>query len=234
MNSGKNCRLVLFDVDQTLIKSIGRAHDLSYRETFKNIFGIDASSTDIEPFGKTERRIFIEVLRKHGIPQDVINSRLDNALEHMSKSFKKNFEAHQDIELNEGVRELLDMLKESGFFLGIVTGNLESIARIKLARAGIEDYFSVGAFGDRFESRSLLVDSAIKEAERIVGQRLNKNNIFVVGDSFSDILAGKECGVKTIGVATGNSSIDTLGSYHPDFIIKNFENPREVLNIFFL
>ena len=118
----------------------------------------------------------------------------------------------------------------SGFaplMLGLATGNLETGARIKLDRGGLNRYFSFGGFGSDSEDRAELVRKAAKKAAHKKGESILPSDIFVIGDTNLDIEAGKRAGFKTIGVATGNYSLEELLSAGAGLAVVDFEQGRD-------
>ncbi len=114
--------------------------------------------------------------------------------------------------------------------MGLVTGNMEDIAWLKLDKVGLKNYFQFGGFGDDAMERISLVRQAIDEAEKFYG-RLNRENIFVIGDTPRDIVSGQKSGVKTIAVATGDFSLHELQMMQPDFVLENLEDTTRLMNI---
>jgi len=104
--------------------------------------------------------------------------------------------------------------------LGLITGNLKEIAMAKLKLAGIEHYFSFGGFGDNL-NRDDTAREAIKNKE--------DDEIFLVGDTPLDILAGKEIGAKTIGITTGIYSAKELKDVGADIVVDNLKQLGEIL-----
>jgi phosphoglycolate phosphatase-like HAD superfamily hydrolase len=111
--------------------------------------------------------------------------------------------------------------------LGLATGNIELGARIKLERGGLNPYFSFGGFGSDAEDRTELVRKASEKAADKYGASIATSNIFVIGDTPLDIEAGKRCGFKTVGVATGSYSVDELLAAGASFAVKDLERERD-------
>lgn len=221
-------KLVLFDIDKTLIKS-AKEHHNAFSVAFKNVFGLDVDIDIIEHAGMTDWQIITEVLKQKGVAEEEIKSKISQCMEEIVKYFK---EAVKDakVEILPGVKNLLPKLKKNNVLIGLVTGNLEQVARAKLAKIGLDDYFKVGGFGSDDIDRTNLVKIAVKKAQ----EEFNfKGDIFLVGDAPRDMYAGKAAGVKNIGVATGKFSIDELRSAGADFAIPNLENTEEILAIIF-
>jgi phosphoglycolate phosphatase len=222
-------KLVLFDIDGTLLLGGNELHKSAFAEAFRKVFGINASIDVIEHAGKTDRQIIIEVLEKNGISQAAAREKMQEITEEMTVFFEKNIE-NEKLTVADGAGELLKYFDENDILMGLVTGNLEPIARGKMKKVGFNDYFKVGGFGSDDEKRANLVKIAIKRAEDNFGFKF-ENNVFLVGDTPRDILAGKEAAVKTIGVATGNYSEADLQKEQPDFILKDLIQKEAILKL---
>jgi phosphoglycolate phosphatase len=207
-------KLVLFDIDKTLIKS---SSAWRFSEAFKKVYGVDTNISIINHHGMTDQQIIIEVLKKNGIDEKIIVSKLKEYMTEMVDSYKKSGEKDEIILLGD-VKESIDaLIKKGDIVLGLVTGILESIAWAKLKKAGIDGYFSVGGFGSDDINRANLVRLAVKKAEDKFGIKFD--TVFLVGDAPQDMKAGKEAGVKTAGVTTGIYTKKDLEKAGADYIM---------------
>lgn len=220
-------KLVLFDIDGTLLKGGNTLHKLAFSNAFKKIFDVDASIDIVEHAGKTDQQIIAGVLAKKGIKESAVREKIGEIMKEMINFFEDKIEDESSIVL-DGAREFLEYLDSNKVLMGLVTGNLEPIAKGKMERANLNDYFKVGGFGSDDENRANLVKIAIKKAEDNFDFKFN-NNVFLVGDTPRDILAGKEAGVKTIAVATGNYTEDDLSKEEPSLILKNLTQKEKIL-----
>jgi len=221
-------KLILFDIDRTLILS-SRAHHKAFSEAFKKVYGVDTNIDIINHHGMTEQQVIIEVLKKNGLNEQKIKSKLKECMKIMIDSFKESID-NDEIILLDGVRGLLEELEENDFLIGLVTGNLEEIARGKLKKVGINHYFKVGGFGNDDIDRVNLVKLAIKRAEENFNFKSN-NNVFLFGDTPHDIKAGKKVGVKTIGVTTGIYSKEQLKNANADVVLENLKDTNKILKL---
>jgi len=224
-------KLILFDIDGTLLKGMSKIHFKSFSEAIRKVFKIDARPTDITHSGKTDTRIILEVLEKHGISRDKVLPRLKEIYKIMIDFYKKNVDLDTDIKPNGNVEKLLFILKKKGHILGLLTGNLEEIARTKIGKFDLNKYFDLGSFGEISENRTKLLENAIEQSKSKFKINLSKEDIFVVGDTRFDIESAKELGVKTIAVATGNYSIEELKKYNPDYLFKDFSDIDKIINV---
>ncbi len=222
-------KLILFDIDKTLIGGENKSHKFSFSYAFKKVYGIDTNIDIIDHPGKTDQQIIIEVLKKKCLDEKRIKSKITECMKVMVDYFNE-FINNENIFLLDGVQELLNELNENGFIMGLVTGNLEDIARGKLKKAGINQYFKVGGFGSDDVDRANLIKLAIKKAGSNFSFKFT-NNVFLIGDTPRDIKAGKSAEVKTIGVTTGIYSKKQLKDAGADFVVPSLKDKEEILKI---
>ena len=122
-----------------------------------------------------------------------------------------------------GVKTLLASLRKEGHFLGLLTGNIERGAMLKVAHYGIADYFQFGAYGDDHWNRNKLGPIALERAEKSTGMRFSQDEILVIGDTPKDVACAHAFGVKCVAVATGNFSEEELVACGADRTVPNLE-----------
>ena len=221
-------KLVLFDIDKTLL--VGSTfHYTALKEALSQVYGIKNPSSIPNMQGMTDLKIICTTLALEKLDLDTIKSGLDECMDLMYLNFKVALQ-NKDLIVLDGVRLLLENLQRLEIPMGLVTGNMEAIAWLKLEKVGLKKYFQFGGFGDRVVKRSSLVKDAIAESEKNLG-KINYENIFLVGDTPRDILGGQKVGVKTIGVATGDFSNDELILAGADFILDDLKDTKTVLDI---
>jgi phosphoglycolate phosphatase-like HAD superfamily hydrolase len=219
-------KLVLFDVDRTLIGRSQCHHD-AFSYSFKQVYGVNVDIRIINYGGMTDPAIAIEVLKKIGIKEDIICPKLPECMDTIVDYFLKNIKRDK-IPILAGVNDLLELLDNNRTLLGLVTGNLEPIAWGKLESIHIDHYFKLGGFGSDNINRTELVKTAIKKARN----DYNFNGTtFVIGDTPRDIKAGFEANAKTIAVATGTYSVEELENYNPDFVFLDLKEKEEIFNV---
>lgn len=221
-------KLVLFDIDKTLIKST-KAHFEAFRVAFKKVYGVNAEVDTVNYDGMTDQQIIIKVLKNKGLNEADIMPRLQECMTAMSNFFNQAV-TKEEIVLLGGVRELLKELDKQDLIMGLVTGNLEQIARGKLRKAGIEGYFKVGGFGSDHVDRAQLIRIAVGEASQNFNFQ-NENTVFVFGDTPKDIRAAKEGGAKAIGVTTGIHNKEQLMEAGADIVLENLKDKCRILEI---
>jgi phosphoglycolate phosphatase-like HAD superfamily hydrolase len=222
--------LILFDIDGTLIDS-GEAGSRSLNLSFKELFSIVNAFHGISMAGKTDTQIMKEGLLKHGISVDgnfdvVINT----YLKYLQQEVHNN-RRH----MKPGIYELLEKFSLTrDIQIGLLTGNIESGARIKLEPFKLNKYFPTGAFGSDDDDRNKLLPIAINRFEEICRRKISTDECIVIGDTPRDVHCAKIYGATCIGVATGPYSIDELIGAGADYVAKdllNYNNLLQFLNM---
>ncbi|MDE1866062.1 MAG: HAD family hydrolase [Candidatus Micrarchaeota archaeon] len=220
-------RLVLFDVDGTLIKQWSGAPSQSGR-LIKKYFNLDSSKIRLEGGGMTDRQIIVEKLKRLGLENPDADPRLAAALLGYT-SITKEIMDEFGIEQVPGAERLVKRLIDEGISVGLLTGNTPGRARIKLEAVGLWNYFKIGAFGDATTKRSELVPIALRKAKEKTGISFRKSCVFILGDTVRDIMCAREAGTKSIAVATGKQTFDALAAESPDFVFRDFSNIEAML-----
>ena len=124
-----------------------------------------------------------------------------------------------------GAEDLRLRLIEDGILVGITSGAVEAATHIKLARAGLNQYFSFGGFGSDSTDRGHLTRMAIGRARIVIGSPLDPTRVCVVGDTPADVDAAHAAGAIGIGVATGKYKIAELKQAGADHALNNLTEP---------
>ena len=223
-------RLVLFDIDGTLLNSagLGRA---SMRRALGSIFGSPGNPA-YRYDGKTDKQIVRDVMRLEGHSDEHIDSQMQKLIEIYLDGLREGAASGKfDVRPLDGVIELLDALEpRDDVVLGLLTGNVESGARTKLTAAGIDpDRFRVNAFGSDHEHRPELPAIAQRRANEQLGLDIAGDRMVVIGDTPADIACGRSLGAKAIGVASGHYTVEDLRSHNPYAVFPSLKNTAEVL-----
>jgi phosphoglycolate phosphatase len=141
-----------------------------------------------------------------------IDDRADAVRECCSRAYAKLCPPDLADKVVPGIVECLAWLAERPeVMLGLLTGNFEAVARLKLARAGVGSYFASdqGAFGSDSEDRTALPAIARRRAGP-VGHPYPRAQTVVVGDTPRDIACARADEVRCVAVATGPFGVDEL------------------------
>jgi phosphoglycolate phosphatase len=205
--------LLLFDVDGTLLLRAADAHKEAFHVALHEVFGIeDARAFRVATPGKTDLQIAREVLLQAGYDARAVDDRIDALGEAWCRAHAERQPEIAD-RVAPGMRDLLGWLAgQDKVCLSLLTGNLEPIARLKLARAGIGDFFArgQGAFGSDSEDRAELPAVARRRAGRRGGEPYPRTQTAVIGDTPLDIACARADGVRAVAIATGPFSIKDL------------------------
>lgn len=219
---GSAARVVLFDIDGTLLHA-GDLPRRVFRASLLEVFGT-AGTVDAHEFaGKTDPQIVREVLALAGVPGERIRAGLDRALARYLSLLEEGLRdpAARPYPL-PGVTALLDALAlRPGCALGLLTGNVEPGARLKLDAAGLGGRFAFGAFGSDSAHRPDLTPFALRRALAL-GHRPGR--LVVVGDTPRDVECGAHAGARTVAVATGRYGVQSLRAAGADVVLENFDD----------
>jgi len=219
-------RFVLFDIDGTLIDP-GGAGRRSVTKAFYEMFSIRDAFAGASLAGKTDIRIIKEGLARHGLPaDDEILSSIVSRYVAILKGEITNPKGH----IHAGVMEVLDALRETdGYLLGLLTGNVERGARIKLGAFGLSDYFQVGAFGDDSEDRNSLLPIAVEKLRTMTGIDIGYKDCIVVGDTPLDVACSKPFGAISVAVATGPYRYESLAKTGADYVLRDLLHGIDII-----
>lgn len=223
-------RLVLFDIDGTLLNSggMGRA---AMQRALGLVFG-SPGNPSYRYDGKTDKQIIRDVMRLEGHADDHIDSRMEKVLALYLDGLR---EGARDKKFNvrplQGVTEILDALEpRKDVILGLLTGNIEPGARIKLTAAGIDpDRFKINAFGSDHEHRPELPAIAQRRAGETLGLQIAGERLVVIGDTPADIECGRSLGARSIGVASGHYTVEQLQEHNPYAVFPSLKDTATVL-----
>jgi phosphoglycolate phosphatase len=223
-------RLVLFDIDGTLLSSegLGRA---SMQRALTEVFG-SPGNPSYRYDGKTDKQIIRDVMRLEGHSDAHIDSRMDTLIVLYLEGLRTGVKSGRfNVRPLAGVVEILDELeKRDDVVLGLLTGNIEPGARIKLTAAGINpDRFRVNAFGSDHEHRPELPAIAQRRASETLGLDIPGERLIVIGDTPADIECGRSLGARAIGVASGHYTVEQLETHNPFAALQSLENTQQVL-----
>ena len=210
---------ILFDIDGTLIDT-GGAGAASWRLAFDELYGIPADIGKFTDSGMTDpavgRKTFEAVLERE--PERREFTRLmERRLHHL----------HQTVEESEGYRvlpgveALLPRLIEDGYLVGLITGNTEAAAHVKLHRAKLNRFFSFGGFGSDSDDRPEVTRIALRRANPVYGEDVDHEQAISLGDTPLDVTGAHAAGIKCVGVGSHNYTAEQLREAGADYAISS-------------
>ena len=224
-------KLVLFDIDGTILVTAGAG-----RRAIVKAIGEDVGTTGaflgIRFDGKTDPQIVSELLSAAGHAPPHEASRVAALCERYVALLEHEL-TRADVEATvmPGIHDLLDRLEaREDVLLGLLTGNLERGATLKLRAAGFApERFAVGAYGSDAADRSALPAIAAARAAARLGTAPSGHAVVIIGDTPADIACGAGIGARAIGVATGGYSVEDLAAHGPHAVFPDLSDTERVL-----
>jgi phosphoglycolate phosphatase len=212
---------ILFDIDGTLIIT-GGAGAASWRLAFDELYGIPADIGKFTDTGMTDpevgRQTFEAVIRREPTRKEFARL-LERRLHYLHQTVEES----DGYRVLAGVEELLPSLIEDGYLLGLVTGNLEASAHIKLHRARLNRFFSFGGYGSDSTDRGELTRIAVKRAALVYGEPITAEQSIVVGDTPHDVDGAHAAGMACVGVGSHHFTAEQLREAGADYAISSLE-----------
>lgn len=215
-------KLVLFDIDGTLITDGGAARE-AYAVAMAEIYKYSGDLRQYDFSGRTDPQITYMVLGNAGWAKDDIDARMPRLWARYLEQLARNVPSR--VRELAGIRPLVDALRaDSRVTLGLLTGNIEPGARLKLDVAALNDYFPFGAFGSDSARREELPPIAIERAEEFCGHRFRGRDVVIIGDTIYDVRCGVPHSATTIAIASGKTPAETLLAENPDYFFQTAED----------
>ena len=219
-------RVLLFDIDGTLVTT-GGAGAVAWRHAFEELHGIPADIGRFTDAGMTDPDVgaltFEAVLGREPTPHELamlLQRRLERLPEAVAQS--------PGYRVLPGVPERLRQLSHEGHLLGLITGNGDGAAFVKLSRGDLMRWFTFGAYASAGVDRTGIVRRAVERGQALVGRDLPNEDIFVIGDTPLDIEAAHAAGCSAIAVATGHYDVAALREAGADHVLETLEEKLPV------
>jgi pyrophosphatase PpaX len=210
----KNINTILFDLDGTLIDT-NELIISTYLHTLEKYFPGKYTREDVLPFlGPTLHEVF-EKMNPERVEEMILEYRTYNLANH-------------DLLVKEfvGVMETIETLKKKGYKLAIVTTKREDVAFKGLRLMKLDPFFDVMIAYDHVKKVKPDPEPIFLALEKLNSK---PEETLMVGDNFHDVLAGKNAGTKTAGVAWTIKGRDYLAKYEPDYMLENMTDLLTIL-----
>ncbi len=230
MSAGRPAKLLLFDIDGTLINT-NAAGLTGFARAFREVFGRDDDLSRVDFAGATDSDIIRQLFKLHGIE--------------FSPENQERFRAAYFPALTEilpqrpgcvlpGVGPLLDALvTRDDVQLALLTGNFAESARLKLVHYKLWHYFPFGAFADDSLDRNELGPVALRRArDHRAGVEFDPSaDVWIIGDTPKDIACARAFGARVLAVATGKHRMEQLAAHAPDAVLPELSQTPQVIDL---
>lgn len=204
-------KLILFDIDGTLVHSGGQAKPV-FAEAMVEVYGTAGAIDAYDFSGRTDARIVLDLALGAGIREVEARAGLERVRALYVERFAGRFDPGR-ARILPGVAALLaSMAGRSDLVLGLLTGNWQGGARIKLGALGLYDYFAFGSFADDGLDRRELPPVALDRAREHTGREFAPHEAVIVGDSPLDVDCARAHGIPCLAVATGWTAAEALAA----------------------
>ncbi|MEO7793227.1 MAG: HAD hydrolase-like protein [Thermoanaerobaculia bacterium] len=223
-------KLLLFDIDGTLVDCGGQPKPL-FGDALEEVYGARGDVRGYDFSGKTDPRIVVDLMSAAGVPEPLIHERMPDLREAYLARLERHLEPGRVVIL-PGVVELLTTLSErDDLVLGLLTGNWERGAGIKLGSVGLARYFAFGSYGDGQTDRRDLPPVAWTRAAEHCGRDFLPGETWIIGDSLLDIDCARANGIPCLAVATGRTDAGVLANAGAEHVRGDLSAIDEVLEV---
>lgn len=208
-------QVCLFDIDGTLLNT-GGAGQTAMLAAVADEFGVSEPLHDIPAAGRTDRAIAFDVFRAFGLDFS------EAAFGRFHQRYLELLPEHLRISRGQtlpGIPPLLEWIRSQDHLArGLLTGNFQGSAWLKLQHYALHDFFDFGGFGDRHVDRNDVAREAFELIRSRFGSDFSPDDVWVIGDTPSDIHCARAIGANAVAVATGIYTADALQAEAPDFL----------------
>ena len=223
-------RLFLFDVDGTLV-SAGGAGRMALRRALDEVYGATGPIDHYDFRGRTDPRIVLDLLAAAGWDERDVRARLEACFAVYVRELDAIIGDGARVRLMPGVAEVVRALSaREAALVGLLTGNIEPGARMKLRPTGLWPVFRVGAFGSDDLDRRRLPAVACARARALLGRDIPFARVTIIGDTPLDVDCARACGALAVAVATGQHAAPELAACEPDLLFADFSDVHRVVD----
>ena len=224
-------KLVLFDIDGTLVLT-GGAGVRAMNRALEDVFGAATGLDGIPVAGRTDWAILHDAVERHDQALDarLLDDLRDRYVGYLAEEIRQPGTGRKAV--MPGIREILEALdRRDDVFAGLLTGNFEAGARVKLGYFDLWRYFRCGAFGDDAADRNALVPFAVRRAEACGVPALSPRDVIVVGDTPADVACARAGSAVAVAVATGSSPVEELRATGAEHVFEDLSDVAAFLRL---
>jgi phosphoglycolate phosphatase-like HAD superfamily hydrolase len=222
-------RLYLFDIDGTLVTAAGAGRHALAR-ALEATFGTRGPIDTYDFRGRTDPRIVWDLMQAAGVADALIDARLADCFATYVTELQRIVGDGAQVRVMPGMAEVVRALaRRDDAVVGLLTGNIEAGARVKLWPTGLWPLFRVGAFGSDHIDRRQLPAVACARARVLTAQEFPFARVTIIGDTPLDVDCARACGAVAVAVATGQHAAGELAACAPDQLFADFSDVEHVL-----
>jgi len=218
--------ILLFDIDGTLLNT-GGAGQSAMEKTLAAEFGMTRPIEGISTAGRTDRGITQDLFKFY----DIVMS--DENWDRFHDRYTDNLKAALNGspgQILPGIPELLAALQaRDDVTMGLLTGNFEHGARIKLEHYALDEFFEFGGYGDHHADRDDIARDVFRVLQSRHGDDIDTDRVWVIGDTPHDVQCGRAIGARVAAVGTGMFALETLAESQPDHLFEDFSEYERLL-----
>ena len=221
-------KLLLWDIDGTILHT-GKAGETALGHAMEKLYGVSKGLQGLEIAGRTDKWIVEQLLAREGLAhgEREIARFLDVYVERLAEELPRRQGG-----LHPGVWGILEEAhRRPDLVQGLLTGNIEKGARLKLLRYGVNHFFEFGAFADDSPVRNELGPHAKRRARDRHGEEFPPERIYIIGDTPHDVACARAIGAKAIAVATGSFSVEQLRTCGADAVFSDLGHPENFFRL---
>jgi len=221
-------RLFLFDIDGTLV-SVRGAGRTAFACALAETYGTAGTIERYDFRGRTDLSIVHELMSEAGLDVERILAGVEDCFKAYARELTRIIGDGSRVQVLPGVAEVVRRLAARGdAVVGLLTGNIEAGARIKLEPTGLWPYFRVAAYGGDHADR-LRLPAIARERARALGHEFTFDRITIIGDTPLDVACARGCGAVAVAVATGQYPVDELATCRPDLLFSDLADVERVV-----
>ena len=222
-------RLFLFDIDGTLVTARG-AGRLALQEALRETYGTAGDIDRYDFRGKTDPRIVFDLMQGAGLADDVIEAGMSACFDAYTIHLERQIGDGSRVIVLPGIADVVRALSmRDDALVGLLTGNIEAGARVKLRSTGLFPLFRVGAYGSDSMDRRRLPAIACERARQVAGRDFPFDRVTIIGDTPLDVDCARACGAVAVAVATGFHPHAELAACAPDLLFADFSDVAATL-----
>ena len=217
-------RLFLFDIDGTLITARGAGRS-ALQQALVQTYGTAGDIDGYDFRGKTDPRIVFDLMRGAGLGDDAIEAGMSACFDAYAVELDRRIGDGSRVVVLPGIADVLRTLSaREDALVGLLTGNIEAGAHVKLRATGLFPLFRVGAYGSDSMDRRRLPAIACERVRRVAGRDFPFDRVTIIGDTPLDVDSARACGAVAVAVATGFHPHAELAACAPVLLFADFSD----------